>query len=129
MHGKFRRKIVLPLAALALLTVLANVGLACPTCKDNLAADPAAANIIRGYYYSILFMMSMPFLILGSLCTYFYWKVCTAKAAGHTAQSASHTAQAASHPVQAATGTAQLASGAVRPACDLETAQVATGME
>jgi len=48
---------------------------ACPTCKDNLAHDPAAAGLVRGYAYSILFMLSMPPLIFGSLCAYFYWEV------------------------------------------------------
>jgi O-methyltransferase involved in polyketide biosynthesis len=53
---------------------------ACPTCKDNLANDPAAANLVRGYAYSIMFMLSMPPLIFGSLCAYFYWEVRKAKA-------------------------------------------------
>ena len=54
--------------------------LACPTCKDQLAHDPEAANIARGYAYSIVFMLSMPPLILGSLCAYFYWEVRKARA-------------------------------------------------
>lgn len=70
----------LPVAALLVL-LLADVALACPTCKDNLASDPAAANLVRGYFWSILFMMSMPFLILGSLSGYFYWEVRKARAA------------------------------------------------
>jgi hypothetical protein len=48
---------------------------ACPTCKDNLAGDPTAQGLARGFYYSILFMISMPFIILGSLCSYFYFLV------------------------------------------------------
>jgi hypothetical protein len=53
---------------------------ACPTCKDNMAHDPASANLVRGYAYSIMFMLSMPPLIFGSLCAYFYWEVRKAKA-------------------------------------------------
>lgn len=49
--------------------------LACPTCKDNMAHDPASANLVRGYAYSIMFMLSMPPLIFSSLSLYFYWEV------------------------------------------------------
>ena len=63
------------LAALALVLVLGGVALACPTCKDQLAHDPASANIARGYAYSIVFMLSMPPLIFGGLCAYFYWEI------------------------------------------------------
>ena len=45
---------------------------ACPTCKDGMAQDPARINMVRGYFWSILFMMSMPFLIFGGLGYYFY---------------------------------------------------------
>jgi hypothetical protein len=67
--------IILPLALVALMLLACETALACPTCKDNIANDPAAANLARGYYYSILFMLSMPPLILGGLSTYFYWEV------------------------------------------------------
>jgi heme/copper-type cytochrome/quinol oxidase subunit 2 len=65
--------------AMALVLLVADFAAACPTCKDNLAHDPASANLARGIYYSILFMISMPFLIFGSLCAYFYWEVCRAR--------------------------------------------------
>jgi heme/copper-type cytochrome/quinol oxidase subunit 2 len=57
-----------------------GVAAACPTCKDNLAHDPASAGLARGIYYSILFMISMPFVIFGGLSTYFYWEIRRAKA-------------------------------------------------
>ena len=63
-----------------MLMLSAAVATACPTCKDNLAHDPASANLVRGYAYSILFMLSMPPLILGGLSAYFYWEVRKAKA-------------------------------------------------
>ena len=63
--------------AVMLPTVMA---MACPTCKESLAHDPASANLARGYAYSILFMLSMPPLILGGLSAYFYWEVRKAKA-------------------------------------------------
>lgn len=62
---------LLPLAAWVLL-MCADVAFGCPTCKDQLANDPAAQGIARGYFYSILFMLSMPALILLGLSTYFY---------------------------------------------------------
>jgi heme/copper-type cytochrome/quinol oxidase subunit 2 len=65
--------------ALSLVLLVASFAAACPTCKDNLAHDPASANLARGLYYSILFMISMPFLIFGTLCAYFYWEVSRAR--------------------------------------------------
>lgn len=66
--------------ALTLLLFFADAALACPTCKENLAGDPEAANIVRGYFYSILFMLSMPPLILSGLSLYFYYEICRARA-------------------------------------------------
>lgn len=66
--------------ALALLLCLSGAAMACPTCKDQLAHDPEAINIARGYAYSIIFMLSMPPLIFSSLCAYFYWEVRKARA-------------------------------------------------
>lgn len=47
----------------------------CPTCKDGLAGDPATSDMVQGYFLSIVFMMSMPFLILGGVSAYFYYEV------------------------------------------------------
>jgi hypothetical protein len=71
MNRRLAYFVFLLLAALALPAIAA----ACPTCKDQLAHDPASAGLVRGYAYSILFMLSMPPLIFGSLCAYFYWEV------------------------------------------------------
>ena len=46
---------------------------ACPTCKESVAEN--GGNLIRGYFWSIVFMMSMPFLIFGGLSTMFYLDV------------------------------------------------------
>jgi hypothetical protein len=53
--------------------------MACPNCKDALAADPEAANLARGLYYSILFMLAMPALILTGLGSLFYLEIRRAK--------------------------------------------------
>jgi hypothetical protein len=74
------RRITIAGSALAIALFLVGIASACPTCKDNLASDPASASLVRGYAYSILFMLSMPPLIFSSLCAYFYWEVRKAKA-------------------------------------------------
>jgi heme/copper-type cytochrome/quinol oxidase subunit 2 len=73
-------KAVTLLTAMTLALILASAASACPTCKESLAHDPASASLARGFYYSILFMVSMPFVIFGSLSAYFYWEVRKAKA-------------------------------------------------
>lgn len=53
---------------------------ACPGCKDALVAnDSQQYQIARGYFWSILFMMSMPALIAGTFGTYVYVEVRRAK--------------------------------------------------
>jgi uncharacterized membrane protein len=55
------------LLAVALIAVVATLASACPTCKEGVDAnDPQHQSLAAGFYYSILFMMSMPFIILGS---------------------------------------------------------------
>ncbi|QEG36971.1 hypothetical protein Pr1d_43110 [Bythopirellula goksoeyrii] len=50
--------------AIALLT---SDAIACPTCKDVLADDdPLSQARAAGYFYSILFMMAMPFVLIGT---------------------------------------------------------------
>jgi len=54
---------------------LAQSSDACPTCKNALHEDPAQQGMVVGYFYSILFMMSMPFLLIGSFGGYAYFLV------------------------------------------------------
>jgi len=74
------RQIATTGSGLVIALLLAGIASACPTCKDSLASDPASASLVRGYAYSILFMLSMPPLIFGGLSAYFYWEVRRAKA-------------------------------------------------
>lgn len=60
--------------------VCISVAEACPSCKDGLASGPNGS-LVRGVFYSIIFMMSMPFLILGGLGTYGYLLVRKARRA------------------------------------------------
>lgn len=68
------------LLSLVLVLLIAALAEACPNCKDAIATDPAQQGLARGIYYSILLMMSMPFFILGGLCSYFYYLVCRDRA-------------------------------------------------
>jgi hypothetical protein len=54
---------------------------ACPNCKEALAAnDPEQSGVVRGYFYSILFMMGMPFAFIGCFSVYMYRQVLKARA-------------------------------------------------
>ena len=62
--------------AIGALVVLANVASACPTCKASLEhGDLAQQSYAAGFYYSILFMMSMPFVILGTFGSFAYYSL------------------------------------------------------
>jgi hypothetical protein len=62
-------------AAVAAVLCVATEASACPNCREALADSPQGRGLAAGFYYSILFMMSMPFLILGGLGTVFYRSV------------------------------------------------------
>lgn len=55
---------------MSLMLALVSVAEACPNCKDGIA-NGNNLNLVRGYFWSIVFMMGMPFLLLGSIGTYF----------------------------------------------------------
>lgn len=86
------RRLLRPLApiaiALALVVLLQSAALACPGCKEGVAAnDPAGVRAARGYFWSIIFMLSMPPAIICTLCGYFYYEVRRARAdRAHLAQ-------------------------------------------
>ncbi len=61
--------VVLPLS-LALTT---GEAWGCPTCKDGMVADDASVNMARGYFYSILLMLAMPFT-LASCFGMYVWR-------------------------------------------------------
>jgi hypothetical protein len=76
------RRVLRFIAAIAIVALVLTAGAtawACPTCREGLADNPAGQSLARGFYYSILFMMSMPFLILGTLGTVAYRSVRKAK--------------------------------------------------
>ena len=75
MRQAFRRAIGQPHLvaagiAVALLLFATDV-FGCPNCKDAVnTSDPEGLNIARGYFYSILLMLAMPFTLAGSFGAY-----------------------------------------------------------
>src|SRR5215471_19979174 len=69
------------IVALAAFFAAPRSSVACPTCKDGMAAnDPEHEHMVKGYFYSILFMMGMPYLLLSSFGLYMYLEVRKARA-------------------------------------------------
>jgi hypothetical protein len=67
--GMSRIPLIVVGAVLALLVAGEAVG--CPNCKDGFSSsDPDAVNIARGYFYSILLMLAMPFTLAGTFGAY-----------------------------------------------------------
>ncbi len=66
-----RRVLACGIAALAIVCLLAADATACPNCKDAVdTSDPDGLNLARGYFYSILIMLAMPFTLAGSFGCY-----------------------------------------------------------
>lgn len=62
------------IATVLLLSMLwVGMAHACPTCKNSVAEN--GGNLVQGYFWSIIFMMSMPFLIFSGLSMMFYLDV------------------------------------------------------
>ena len=57
---------------LAVLSGTASIAWACPSCQAALNSDGSQGDLARGIYYSILFMMSMPFAIVGTFAGLMY---------------------------------------------------------
>jgi hypothetical protein len=81
MVRRHRFRLAMVFFALAAVLLTAGIAAACPTCKDGVAAnDPEHAHMVKGYFYSILFMMGMPYLLLTSFGLYMYREVRKARA-------------------------------------------------
>ena len=65
----------------AAVSLLAGDVSACPNCKDAVnTGDPDGLNLARGYFYSILLMLAMPFTLAGSFAAYVWREVRRQKA-------------------------------------------------
>ncbi len=87
---------VIAAIVVVLVLMLASVAAACPTCKDGLAQnDPHGQSIAAGYAYSVVFMMTMPYILLctmGSLAYLSIRRASQAQAAEQASDSTSDTA-------------------------------------
>lgn len=52
--------------AFVLVLALASAAHACPSCQQALGSDGSQGDLVSGLYYSILFMMAMPFALVGT---------------------------------------------------------------
>ncbi len=59
-------KVLGTLICLTLVLAVASIASACPSCQTALGNDSSQGDLARGIYYSILFMMAMPFAIVGT---------------------------------------------------------------
>lgn len=67
---------VVAVVVLAIVLLIASVAAACPTCKEGLAQnDPQGQALAAGYAYSVLFMMSMPYIVLGTFGSVAYYSI------------------------------------------------------
>jgi heme/copper-type cytochrome/quinol oxidase subunit 2 len=71
----------LAVCAAAIVLACGSAALACPNCKQALAAQQGGGDLVAGFFWSILFMMSMPFLLVGTFSAYMYVLVRRARVA------------------------------------------------
>ncbi len=66
-----RRHRVTACMVMAAGVLLAADAWGCPNCKDAVnTSDPEGLNMARGYFYSILLMLAMPFTLAGTFGAY-----------------------------------------------------------
>ena len=80
-----RRNILVVLVALAVAALSAVPADACPSCKAALASADDGGNLVNGMFWSIMFMLSMPFLIVGGFSLAAYRAILRARAAAPAA--------------------------------------------
>ena len=88
LRGRWLRSLqaALPLLIVAVALLAAADAFGCPNCKDAVSdADPDGMNLARGYFYSILIMLAMPFALIGSFSAYVWREMRRQKAAGDAA--------------------------------------------
>ena len=86
MRPRLRTAVLLVVACLVFAAAATDAA-ACPMCKSALAShDRTHGDWVTGFFWSILFMLSMPFVLLGSFSTYMYLLVRRARreASQHT---------------------------------------------
>lgn len=74
---RFRFVLAVLIVCAGLLDSGAQIALGCPSCKAALASN---GDLVKGFFWSILFMMAMPFTLLGTFSLYMYREVRRARA-------------------------------------------------
>jgi hypothetical protein len=62
------RRVILSMAVMALMTALgSDQAMACPNCKEAVSLQGSeVANVASGYNWSVVFMLAVPFSMLGA---------------------------------------------------------------
>ncbi len=79
-HGNLLTRSLRLICLLALVALVASPVAACPQCKNALASSGGGGDWVSGFMWSILFMLSMPFTLVGSFGLYAYVLVRRARA-------------------------------------------------
>ena len=83
-------KLAIALGIAVAVVGVCNLASACPTCKDSVAQnDPHYQSMAKGYYYSILFMMSTPYIVLATFGSCAYYSIRRARQRQTAAEDAS----------------------------------------
>jgi hypothetical protein len=69
------RFVRLALTALAVACLVPALAQACPTCKDQLASDANSSGLVSGFFWSILFMLATPALLVTSWIAYVVYQL------------------------------------------------------
>ena len=86
-------RLILAGAVLLACLLVAGDAFGCPNCKDAVnTSDPEGLNVARGYFYSILLMLAMPFTLVGSFGAYVWREMRRQKAAAATGETQEHSA-------------------------------------
>ncbi|MEX0977556.1 MAG: hypothetical protein WDZ48_01815 [Pirellulales bacterium] len=71
-HRSILSRALFVAVCLTVMLGMTSIAAACPSCRNALSGDESQGDLARGIYYSILFMMSMPFAIVGTFAALMY---------------------------------------------------------
>jgi heme/copper-type cytochrome/quinol oxidase subunit 2 len=83
MRRIIENRVIRSLLLMLIVFLVTSVASACPNCKEAMEKqDPTHGGLVKGYFFSIIFMMATPYLVLGSFCAVMYYRVRRARLAG-----------------------------------------------
>lgn len=71
-QSKWQQRITACLIVATLAGLTCGMAEACPSCKAALAGDKGQGDLVRGFFWSILFMLCTPFAVFTGMSGYFY---------------------------------------------------------